>query len=336
MRFPVYKKIFSITIVIGIVWIFVTSFDIDSYRWYHTPTSFISGEQTYIDPTLRTAPLPEDWIVDMIHRAENRVWVGVYTFTLPRLREALLDAKKRSVDVRVIVEKNPFGNTRINVETLQFFRDNGINFHESSESQFAFMHAKYMVIDDEWIVSTANWTRSSFGSNREFFLIGDDPTILVNLIWLFADDFSGKVWKTEDNRILAWPTHARESLLDFLSKTDKSIDIYAPSFSDERMIKALDHWCRSGIWVRIILADYDGNDNQDMQSTCIQRRISRWPLHAKWLIRDKTYAFLGSFNFTQNSLENNREIGLFIFGKSAKTLSQTFDADWKLAEVALR
>jgi phosphatidylserine/phosphatidylglycerophosphate/cardiolipin synthase-like enzyme len=44
----------------------------------------------------------------MIDDAKNRVWVSVYTFTLPDMREALQRAKKRGVDVRVILEKFPF------------------------------------------------------------------------------------------------------------------------------------------------------------------------------------------------------------------------------------
>jgi len=44
----------------------------------------------------------------MIDAAKNRVWVSVYTFTLPVMRESLQRAQKRGVDVRVILEKFPF------------------------------------------------------------------------------------------------------------------------------------------------------------------------------------------------------------------------------------
>lgn len=54
------------------------------------------------------------------------------------------------------------------------------------------MHAKYMILDDEWVVETANWTRASFASNREFFIQGDDTDILANLSQIFLADFSGK------------------------------------------------------------------------------------------------------------------------------------------------
>jgi hypothetical protein len=46
-----------------------------------------------------------------------------------------------------------------------------------------------MVIDDDWIVETANWTRASFASNREFFITGKDEGILQNLMLIFETDF---------------------------------------------------------------------------------------------------------------------------------------------------
>ena len=52
-------------------------------------------------------------------------------------------------------------------------------------------------------------------------------------------------------------------------------------------------------------------------------------LHAKALIIDEEKGFIGSFNFTQNSLENNREIGIFINGKSISKIVNIFNKDWE-------
>jgi len=84
--------------------------------------------------------------------------------------EALLRAKNRGVDVKIILEKNPYNAVSTNREASQFFRKNNISFYETDSSYFTFMHAKYMIIDDMWIISTGNWTRSTFSSNRDFFV----------------------------------------------------------------------------------------------------------------------------------------------------------------------
>lgn len=92
-----------------IILVFLWSFDLTEYRAHHEKNMRVSGEQRFLtDVTLRTAPISESWIQNMIDRAEKKVWVGVYTFTLPNLRESLLRAQKRGIDVRVILEQNPF------------------------------------------------------------------------------------------------------------------------------------------------------------------------------------------------------------------------------------
>lgn len=92
-------------------------------------------------------------------------------FTVPSLMDSLLRAKKRGVSVKVILEGNPYNATSINREVVQFFEKNSLDFYETDNQYFSFMHAKYMIIDDFWLIATANWTRSSFSSNREFFIL---------------------------------------------------------------------------------------------------------------------------------------------------------------------
>ncbi len=110
-------------------------------------------------------------------------------FTVPSLMEALSQAEKRGVEVKILLEKDPYNATTINRSAIQFFQNNNIDFYETDNQYFSFMHAKYAIIDDIWIISTANWTRSSFSSNREFFILGKDSIILTNLKKMFESDF---------------------------------------------------------------------------------------------------------------------------------------------------
>lgn len=66
--------------------------------------------------------------------------------------------------------------------------------------------------------------------------------------------------------------------------------------------------------MRVILAEYDDekNDSDSEYGECIQIRFLKKPLHAKAILIDKQKAFIGSFNFTKNALENNREMGIFL------------------------
>jgi phosphatidylserine/phosphatidylglycerophosphate/cardiolipin synthase-like enzyme len=109
-------------------------------------------------------------------------------------------------------------------------------------------------------------------------------------------------------RLLAGPTNARERMINFLNKTKKEIDIYAPSFSDSELIQKLSEMCREGREVRLLLANYGDEPHGNKYGDCIQVHTMKKPLHAKALIRDKESVFVGSFNYTKNSLERNREV----------------------------
>jgi phosphatidylserine/phosphatidylglycerophosphate/cardiolipin synthase-like enzyme len=182
-----------LTFLIGVlVW---QSLDIQSYQEYHVTekTLSIGEKETFLqDIDIIQTPQDEKWLLQMMDSAQKNIQVAVYIFTVPSLRDALIRAQNRGVNVRVILEKSPYNLTGINKETKKVFTDNKIAFYESDERYFSFMHAKYMIFDEEWIISTANWTRSSFSSNREFFLIGGDVRVLNELKTVFETDFNGR------------------------------------------------------------------------------------------------------------------------------------------------
>lgn len=330
-----FSSIINIALLLLVMILVFRSVDIAEYqhhRGWQKP--IVSGEQLFLsDITLRISPGKEDWLIKNIDATKTRAWINVYTFTLPWLRESLLRAKRRWVDVRILLEKNPYNTVTINRETIQFLRENQLPFHESDEWQFAFMHAKYMILDQSWIVETANWTRASFSTNREFFLLGTDESILSNLATIFQTDFSGWEGASSDVRLLVGPTNARERMVLFLDSAQKEVALYAPSLTDEKIIQKLTKICHEWREVRVLVAEYEENTIQ--YDACLQIRIMRKPLHAKAIITDMNEAFIGSFNFTKNSLENNREVWIFIHGQKVGEIAQIFENDWQRAEVAL-
>jgi phosphatidylserine/phosphatidylglycerophosphate/cardiolipin synthase-like enzyme len=62
--------------------------------------------------------LPDEQIhqklIEYIDHAKERVWIEIYTWTDQKLLDAVLQAKKRGIDVRVILEGNVYGTPKIN------------------------------------------------------------------------------------------------------------------------------------------------------------------------------------------------------------------------------
>lgn len=282
----------------------------------------------YWEASIEISPKKEDWLIGRINTAQKEIRLATYMFTLPSLRDALLRAKNRWVDIQIILEWNPYNAENINNETRIFLQKNNLSFIETTGKKFAFMHAKYMIIDDWWIISTANWTRSSFSKNREFFVIGNEPNIRKELRNIFDTDFWWKISKNENIYILWWPDKmARDKILSFMQSAKKDIKIYMPSITDKKIIDTFDKICTNWKMIQILL-DQESEllKNKECPETRIMQKNS---LHAKVVIVDDKQAFVSSFNFTENSLENNREVGVFIDKKSIYDIVNVFYADWE-------
>ena len=55
-------------------------------------------------------------IVKAIDSAKNSVRLKMYLFTSDAVRDALIAAAKRGVEVRILMELNPYGGTTTNVD----------------------------------------------------------------------------------------------------------------------------------------------------------------------------------------------------------------------------
>jgi hypothetical protein len=80
--------------------------------------------------------------------------------------------------------------------------------------------------------------------------------------------------------------------MSFLADSLKSVDIYAPSFSDRELIVEIERICQEGKTVRLLLADYNDADKTETNIRCVQVRKMKKPLHAKAIIQDKNVVFV--------------------------------------------
>lgn len=335
-------KILFFTLIFSIIIVFLwRSWDNQAYQSYHSSQEKSSVSQGDFDihfihdMDIVLHPVKEKWILDAIYNAKREIKVATYMFTLPSIRWALLDAKNRWVNVEIILEKSPYNAVSINRETRDFFQKNNINLYETRDDWFSFMHAKYMIFDETWIISTANWTRSSFDTNREFSIVGTDGGILQALRDTFERDFmSSSDPVSIPHTLLIWPNNnTREVLLQFLETTEKNIYLYMPNISDRKLIQKFETLCHEGKKIMILLDQNDENTkngNLLEKNGCPEVKLMKTPsLHGKALIIDEKSGFLGSFNFTENSLENNREVGVFIDWDNIQSIVNIFQNDWK-------
>ncbi|MFM8551797.1 MAG: phospholipase D-like domain-containing protein [Nitrospiraceae bacterium] len=117
--------------------------------------------------------LPGDRLVALYGRATRYIYLAVYGFTFPPIVQALVTAKKRGVDVRVISDREKLKDPKQR-SALETLRLAGIPIKVNRHD--GLMHLKQAVIDDE--VSTSgsmNQTTSGHRYNDERLDVIHDP-----------------------------------------------------------------------------------------------------------------------------------------------------------------
>ena len=112
-------------------------------------------------------------VVKGIDAAKSSVLVQAYSFTSAPIAKALVEAHKRSVDVRVILDKSVRTE---NYSEADFLHNAGIPV--SIDARHAIAHNKVMVIDGETVITGSfNFTRAAENDNAENLLVIRDKAV---------------------------------------------------------------------------------------------------------------------------------------------------------------
>jgi phosphatidylserine/phosphatidylglycerophosphate/cardiolipin synthase-like enzyme len=282
---------------------------------------------------------PEDGrapILDEIEEARESIALEVYLLSDNETIAALERAARRGVEVRVILEEDPFGGAGNQPEVFERLRQAGIDVRWDNPA-FRFAHVKTFVVDgDVAIVMNQNLTVSSFTRNREFGVVTTRSAEVAQAAAIFEADWD-RAAEPADGPLIVSPTTSREDLLGLISGAKRTLDIYAEVVRDPEIMAAIAGAERRGVAVRLIMSgDLDGTDDNaeeraELAAAGVDVRLARGGLyiHAKMVLADGARAFVGSQNFTATSLDQNRELGVFLTDRaSLSRLARTFEEDF--------
>lgn len=110
-------------------------------------------------------------LIECIRLSQKTCYVAMYTFTHPRLTRELIQAHKRGIDVRVVIDGTSYQGT--SYTTYQELKEARVPVFHSLGPEL--MHHKWVWIDHkDLIMGSTNWTRSAFNKNHDCFLILKD------------------------------------------------------------------------------------------------------------------------------------------------------------------
>lgn len=119
---------------------------------------------------------PEDRIAAELEAAEHRIWVGLYNLRSERLGQILLAKQQAGLDVRVLLDAKQMARDYNTLDDELAARGLVITPILNDRSDYATLHHKLAVIDDETVImGSANWGYSALHDNDEALLVLRSP-----------------------------------------------------------------------------------------------------------------------------------------------------------------
>ncbi|MFZ6814931.1 phospholipase D family protein [Undibacterium sp. Rencai35W] len=146
-----------------------------------SPTFYAPPSEPLIESAFSPGPNGEALVIKIISTSNMSLRLAAYTFTSPAIVRALLNAKKRGVDVQVIVDEK--GNrSKTSTTALNLLVEAGIPTR--TISKFAIHHDKYIVVDDRHVqTGSFNYSQAATKSNSENVLvIWNNPTLATTYL----------------------------------------------------------------------------------------------------------------------------------------------------------
>ncbi|MEH7379440.1 cardiolipin synthase [Bacillus sp. JJ1533] len=168
--------------------------------WYNATKEAISNRDSYFPPlpkgksqtrfiSTNGAHLEDDYI-SMIKQAEHEIIIGSpYFVPSDQLKQELIAATKRNVEIRVLLPKKP-DHPLVKEAAIPYMDELskiGIQFHMYTRG---FYHAKVICIDDKLCdIGTANFDKRSLYSNYEINCYIHDKEVIQEVKNMVLSDF---------------------------------------------------------------------------------------------------------------------------------------------------
>lgn len=256
-------------------------------------------------------------IVSKMNNSKKRIYLEVYMLTENKLKDALKKAKDKWIDVKVVLEKNPYMAFNINNKTYDFLSKNNINVVWSNLENYALNHSKFIIIDNELVLASWNFTYSTFSKNRDIFLFIKDSEILTLFEKIFELDFKWEKSSPYNDSLVISPDYSRNKIENLFKWAIKNIDMYFPYLADENLKKILFEKVKSWVKVRLIVDKValkdDSEQIDEFKKAWIEiKDLKKNKVHAKAVLIDQKYLYVWSENFSTNSLDKNRETWILL------------------------
>lgn len=258
-------------------------------------------------------------VYNFINAATSTLDMTMYELADTTAENDLVAAAGRGVAVRVILDQNREQSN--NTDAYDKLTAGGVHV-VWADPDYAATHQKTITIDDrESLITTANLTSRYYSTGREFGYVDDDPADVSAIEQTFEADFADKSITPDDGDDLVWsPTDSQSQLLSLINNATTSLDIENEEMAYDTVTNALVAAAKRGVAVYVTMTNsYNDYADEFDELTAAGVHVRTYSesaslyIHAKVIVADEgtssARAFIGSENFSNASLNENRELG---------------------------
>lgn len=257
-------------------------------------------------------------IYALINAATSKLDMTMYELTDTTAEHDLANAASRGVTVRVILDVNREKSN--NQTAYTYLAGHGVHVVWAA-TKYAATHQKTITVDGTTsAIMSGNLTSQYYSTSRDFAVLDTNLIDIAAIEKVFNADFTGATITPTDGDNLVWsPTDAQTKLLALINSATQTLGVENEEMADTAITNALASAASRGVAVQVTMtanSDYDTAFNQLVAAGAkvhLYSESASLYIHAKVIDVDAALSthrdYVGSINFSDYSLNKNRELG---------------------------
>ncbi|HEX4578201.1 MAG TPA: phospholipase D-like domain-containing protein [Edaphobacter sp.] len=289
--------------------------------------------------------LPDDSgqpILDAIAQAAKSIRIKMFLFSDPSLLKAVIDAQRRGVDVRIMLNPERRDGEKENDDSRKALVDAGVHVIDSNPV-FDLTHEKSMVIDDIIaFVQSLNWETKNLTSTRDYAIVTRHKHEVEEVAKCFDADWNRTKFDTGDKSHLIWCIgNGRQRLGRLIDESKHSLWLQNERYQDPTIIEHLVRAYARGVTIRVMARPphklkkaklVEGVSGlRTLQDLGVKiHKLRHIKLHAKLILADDKRAIIGSINLAPGSFDSRRELAIEVDDEHIiHRVKKTLEHDWE-------
>jgi len=289
--------------------------------------------------------MPDDTakpILDAINGATKSLRVKMFLFSDPSLLAAVIAARKRGVNVRIMLNPARRDGQSENTDSRKQLAAGGVEVIDSNPA-YDVTHEKSMVVDDETaFVKSLNWDTKNLTLTRDYAVVTSHAHEVAEIVACFEADWARTSFHGNEKSHLIWCSgNGRDRIAQFIDDAKKSLFLQNERYQDAVIIERLVRAATRGVKIHV-MARPPHKLKQDklvesvgglrtMNDVGVKiHKLKHLKLHAKMLLADHARAIVGSINLAPGSFDSRRELAIEVRDADVvERLVDTAHHDWE-------